>query len=188
MRTQYAYLIVTLSVALFLSYIDHLIFPLINIFFQIFTLDSPSPVFPFTIATSFLTFVIALIRSRSVLYALTLPFAFLGLYELLWHVIPNNPGIDILGVGVVLSWASVGFVSVMKWRATNLTIALVTVEFVAFAIWYVVGFSETAIDSVVLNVFSKVLIGVIFMQVFYAGFRKTANDTLPEDRYDRVIS
>ncbi len=169
MRPHYAYLIVTVSVALFLSYTDHLIFPLINIFFQIFTFERPSPVFPFTIIISFISFAVALICSRNVLYSLTLPFAFLGLYELLWHAIPNTPPIDILGVAVVLSWASVGFVSAKKWRINNLTIALIGLEIIFFALWYLIGFSYSTIDSVVLNTFSKVLLAVIFMQVFYEG-------------------
>src|SRR5579863_4126787 len=164
---EHTYLAITILIALGLSFEDNLLAPIGNIFVQIFTLDSPSPIFPFTIALAFLTFAVALISSRSLTFSLSLPFAFLGLYELFWHAIPGSSPIDPLGIGVVLSWAMVGFVSVRKWKADDLTFALITLELLCFGLWFLNGFSETAPYSVALNIVTKVLLGAIFIEVFY---------------------
>lgn len=168
---EHTFLAIAILIALTLSFEDNLLAPIGNIFIQIFTLDSPSPIFPFTIAVAFLTFAVALISSRSLTYSLSLPFAFLGLYELFWHVIPGSSPIDPLGIGVVLSWAMIGFASIKKWKADGLTFSLIALELLCFGLWYLIGFSETSAYSVVMNIVTKVLLGAIFIQIFYHGLK-----------------
>ncbi|MGI0084730.1 MAG: hypothetical protein ACREBQ_06575, partial [Nitrososphaerales archaeon] len=180
-KYEYLFALGTLTLALILSYIDNLMMPLVNIFyeiFQMFTHGTGFSVFPFTIMTSFLTFLVALKISRSLLYALTLPFAFLGLFEEFWHFIPGSSPMPLIGSAVVLAWGSVGFTSARKWKFNTPALALILADLLAFAIWYYVGFSETTLASIALNIITKQLLAAIFIQLFYEG-NHTVSKPLP---------
>ena len=140
--------------------------------FRIGTFQKINGVYPFTFAAVILTLGLTYVFTRSILTAVTLPFAFIGLYEIVWHFIPGSgPFPSALGVAYIFSWFAVGCSSMQQWRLDATGTAMIAVEVVLFDIWYVDGFVSEFVFS--LNVTTKVLMALVFLRLLQVGNDRT---------------
>ena len=135
------------------------------------TFQKINAVYPFTFGAILASVTLAYFYTRSLITSLTFPFAFIGLYEIAWHVIPGSGQFpNIHGITYILSWILVGCVSIRDWRLDKLASFAVLAEMGLFAIWFVVGFGSEY--SLLLNIVTKILMALIFIEVLRAGARR----------------
>ncbi|MDG6908051.1 MAG: hypothetical protein JRN20_19965 [Nitrososphaerota archaeon] len=146
-----------------------------SVIFRIGTFQDANSIYPFTFGAIIVTIITAYIMTRSSLTAISLPFAFTGLYELLWHLIPGSgEPMNTLGLGFCISWFAFGCVSISQWSLDRFAILMICVEAFLFGAWYEAGFISTL--SIPLNIITKVLMALIFIRVLQVGTAKQMKD------------
>jgi hypothetical protein len=153
---------------------------------RIAAFQGTGPVYPFTFGAITLSFLLAYRFTRSLLTSLTLPFAFVGLYEILWHLIPNSgASLNTPGLIYCLSWLAVGCFSVRQWRLDLSSILMIVTEVVLFGVWYSVGFLSPL--SVPLNIITKVLMALVFIRLLQVGSRKIAKTVMAKREVEPIL-
>ena len=145
-----------------------------QVIFRFGTFQKIDAVYPFTFGAIILTFVLAYVFTRSLLSAVTLPFAFIGLYEIVWHFIPGSgPFPSALGVVYIFSWVAVGCSSIQRWRLDAVGTLMIAIEVALFGIWYAAGFRSEF--SLLLNIATKVLMALVFLRLLQVGTERATN-------------
>ncbi len=147
------------------------------VIFRIGTFQDANSIYPFTFGAIIVTLLAGYMLTRSLLTTVTLPFAFLGLYEILWHVIPNSgPFMNTAGLLYCLSWVALGCASITQWSLDRFAILMICIEAFLFGVWFEVGFLSPL--SIPLNIVTKVLMALIFIWALQVGTAKQMKDAV----------
>ena len=147
------------------------------VIFRIGTFQNANSIYPFTFGAIIVTLFAGYMLTRSRLTTFTLPFAFLGLYEILWHIIPNSgPFMNAVGLLYCLSWVALGCESISQWSLDRFAILMICTEAFLFGAWYDVGFLSPL--SIPLNIVTKVLMALVFIRMLQVGTVKQMKDAV----------
>lgn len=158
-------------------------------------LDGTSnPIFPFTLATAIVSFLLALAwlseaglgKIRSLLLAISFPFAFTSSFELVWQnaflIVRPGPFKGTLLADVLFgSWLLLGLSTIGYWQITRkFYIALISLM-AGFGGWFAAGYPQIFIPSELwlafpLNIATKILFASVFLVLLYDGTSKQRTD------------
>lgn len=130
--------------------------------------DLRSSIFPVTLLFSIASLILGWKFTKSFWLGLSVPFSFVGIFELAWHVIPNTPQFDLVGFVYVLSWILVGFATFRRWKIDKVALGILAIEVILFVAWYWVGFSY-GIESITLNQLTKAVLAILFIKLLHNG-------------------